>query len=107
MLQLWVNEGELRKMIVGLCIVTFIATVAIILIAKEKHNKTPYMWLIAHFIIGALSLGWGLNSLNPELYTSWQQSIALQTFTVQMYFVAFGWIISVVCLVVGVSLFQK
>ncbi|WP_223701620.1 hypothetical protein [Sutcliffiella deserti] len=94
-------------MLIGLTGVTIAAIIIILLISKGKINKVPFIWFIANIIILALSTGWALFSLNPRFYNEYPQSMALDTFTFHLYMAAFGWVIGILFLLIGIRLSFK
>lgn len=74
---------------------------------KQKSNKKPYIWLIIHFIILTLSGYLFYDVIIPPSIPELPQSVIYDEVKIRLSFVGITWIISLICLIIGISQFQK
>jgi hypothetical protein len=79
----------------------------IFMLLKQKSRKSPYVWLIIHFVILSLSGYLFFNTIIPPIYPELPQSLIYDEVRIRLSFVGITWIISLICLLIGIRRFQK
>ncbi|WP_112180376.1 hypothetical protein [Paraliobacillus zengyii] len=92
----------------GFFIVIAVTTLLLIfMMLKQKNSKSPYVWLIIHFVVLALSGYLFFNTISPPTIPELPQSIIYDEVRIRLSFVGITWIISLICLLIGIRKFQK
>lgn len=91
----------------------FFIVIAIIILSlvfmmlKQKSSKKPYVWLFIHFIIVSFSGHLFFDAINPASIPEVPQSMIYDKVSLYFKFAGITWIISLICLLIGISQFQK
>ncbi|MBB4822893.1 NADH:ubiquinone oxidoreductase subunit 5 (subunit L)/multisubunit Na+/H+ antiporter MnhA subunit [Sporosarcina luteola] len=99
-------EDLLRPIKNGFFITTLIM-ICVLVFIMLKRSKYPYLWIIIHFVLLSLSGYIFFDALNPKLNTETPQSIVY--YEIHMRFIITGiiWIMSLICLLVGIRRIPK
>ncbi|WLR47129.1 hypothetical protein LC065_16600 [Halobacillus litoralis] len=100
-------EKEAEMMVAGIITVTFMAFTIIFFLMKEKEDKRPYGWMVAHLFFSLASLVWAFRTLYSWSSHDEPQSMALAAMSFHLWLAAFVWCVSILCLIVGVRLFKE
>jgi predicted membrane channel-forming protein YqfA (hemolysin III family) len=79
----------------------------IFMLLKQKSSKSRYVWIIVHFVIFSLSGYLFFNTIIPPTIKELPQSIIYDEVRIRLSLVGITWIISMICLLIGIRRFQE